>query len=80
MPRSSSQQERGRWVRLAEPRECGMINRGPGFLDVVRFGSSPTHFPLYSQKSHPASHSKKVEGGEMGEDPNQTTAGKPGPL
>ncbi len=67
-----------------------MYHRGPGFLVVVLFGSSPTPFPplsgqqdVYLSQSFcvsPIELSEMGEGGEVGTEPNHTTARKPGPL
>ncbi len=70
------------------PREYWIIYRWPGFLAIVWFGSSPT--PLSSQQVVSLSQSSCVSpveikcrrggGGGAGEEPNHTTAKKPGPL
>jgi hypothetical protein len=67
-----------------------MIYRGPGFLAVVGFGSTPTPFPSPVSKlplflSLPMCRRSCLlteEGGGEGVDvePNHTTARKPGPL
>jgi hypothetical protein len=69
-----------------------MIHIGPGFLAVVRFGSSPTPFPPFLHLSREQvvslSQSSRVwpveltDGGGKGagEEPNHTTSRKPGPL
>jgi hypothetical protein len=63
--------------------------RGPGFLAVVIFRSTPTPSPLSRQKAGPATHRKTekerqlVDGRgrkRVGVEPNHTTARKPGPL
>ncbi len=62
-----------------------MMYEGPGLLTVVWFGSSPSPFPL---EARPVTHRKTEKekqmltgGGEgVGEEPNQTTARKTGPL
>jgi hypothetical protein len=60
-----------------------MIYRRPGFLEVIRFGSSPTLFPLSHQLSICLSLSVFYLTGEergegVGEEPKFTTARKPG--
>ncbi len=66
-----------------------MISRGPDFLTVVWFGSSPPLTPLLRQQVFSLSQSPCVspveridgKGGErVGEELNHTTASKPGPL
>ncbi len=67
-----------------------MIYRGPGFLAVARFGSSTTPSPLSRRKVVSLSQSSCVspvvlthgKGGweKVGEEPNHTTARKPGLL
>ncbi len=67
-----------------------MIYRGPGFLAVVWFGSSPTPPPIPHPHEQvvslsPSSCVLPVEltlgrGGGAGREPNHTTARKPGPL
>jgi hypothetical protein len=64
-----------------------MIYRGPGFLSIVRFGSSP--HPSALSASSASDNIQEVlerdnlvmgDGGGDGEEPNRTTARKPGPL
>jgi hypothetical protein len=66
-----------------------MINREPGFLVVVWFSSSRPPPLSHRQQARPATHRKTEKeiqraygrGEEgMGEEPNHTTARKPGPL
>jgi hypothetical protein len=71
-------------LRIELPREYWRIHRGPGFLAVVCFGSSPT--PSLTCQQIVFSFSVfRVQltdgrGGRVGEEPNHTTAIKPGPL
>jgi hypothetical protein len=61
-----------------------MIYRGPGFLAVVEFGYSHTPSSLSRQYSSTDDTQEELADGreEEGpwEEPNQTTARKPGPL
>ncbi len=72
---------------MVETREYWMVYRGPGFLAVAWFGSSPAPSPLFRQQVVSLSHSSCVSpvdityGGDgVGEEPNHTIARKPGPL
>ncbi len=78
------------YCTLTVPRKYCMIYRGPGFLVIIRFGSSPTPilpFPVsnlflfLSLPVCPRSSLLIAEGGEqVWDEPNQTTARKLGPL
>jgi hypothetical protein len=59
-----------------------MIYRGPGFLEVVLFGSSPTSLAPSPVGNRYQSSLMTERGGEKGvsEEPNPTSARKPGPL
>jgi hypothetical protein len=57
-----------------------MIYRGPGFLSFVRFGSSPTFFPVSKLDRRLTGRLRKIDNlltgeGEkgVGEEPNHTT-------
>jgi hypothetical protein len=77
------------YCTLTVPREYCMIYRGPGFLVIIWFGSSPTPilpFPVsklflfLSLPVCPRSNLLPGGGETVGEEPNLTTARKPGPL
>ncbi len=70
--------------------EYWMIYRGPGFLPIVLFGSSPTPFPPLRSASCLSfsvflcvagrAYWREKRGDGLGDKPNHTTARKPGPL
>jgi hypothetical protein len=83
-PSPPSSQRSGLPVGRVGRRDYWMVYRGPGFLSVVWFGSSPTS-PLSRQKARPATHRKtdkkrQCADKEGGEAPNHTNAKKPGSL
>ncbi len=70
-------------------REYWMIHRGPGFLAVVWFGSSPPALPPFPLRKLGLRHTGGLrkrdnwligEGGGVAMEPIDTTARKPGPL
>jgi hypothetical protein len=73
-------------THLLWPREFWMIFKGTGFFAVVWFGSSPTPSPPLStlDRQHTGRLERQLSHGRggwgLGEEPNHSSARKPGPL